>query len=117
MALASQRTSRGPQQQGLHTYLVASTSRRPNPPRLAPQQQQQAPAAIYIAYTFLQLAIRIRAMGLRALDWQPYPMAGVERRLLDRNGAELARATVAANTAPIQLAAGCAIGLRPATSR
>jgi hypothetical protein len=33
-------------------------------------------------------------MGLQALDWQPSPMAGVERRLLDRNGAELARATV-----------------------
>jgi len=56
-------------------------------------------------------------MALHALDWQPSPMAGVERRLLDRNGAEIARATVAANTAPIQLAAGCAIGLRPVTSR
>ena len=45
-------------------------------------------------------------MALHALDWQPSPMAGVERRLLDRNGAEIAQATVAANTAPIQLAAG-----------
>ena len=28
-----------------------------------------------------------------ALDWNHAPMAGVERRLLDRNGGEVARAT------------------------
>jgi len=117
MALASQSTSRGQQQQGLHTYFLASTSQWPDHPRRASQQQRQAPAAIDTAYIIHQLAIRIRAMALHALDWQPSPMAGVERRLLDRNGAEIAQATVAANTAPIQLAAGCAIGLRPATSR
>lgn len=48
---------------------------------------------------------RIRAMDLHAdlrqrallhtsaLDWMPSPMAGVERRMLDRRGDEVARAT------------------------
>jgi len=33
------------------------------------------------------------ALDTTALPWTPSPMAGVERRLLDRRGAELARAT------------------------
>lgn len=35
-----------------------------------------------------------------ALDWLPSPMAGVERRLLDRRGGELARATSIVRYAP-----------------
>jgi anti-sigma factor ChrR (cupin superfamily) len=35
-----------------------------------------------------------------ALPWQPSPMAGVERRLLDRSGGEIARATSIVRYAP-----------------
>ena len=35
-----------------------------------------------------------------ALAWQPSPMAGVERRLLDRRGGEVARATSIVRYAP-----------------
>ena len=32
-------------------------------------------------------------LDIAALPWTPSPMAGVERRLLDRSGGEMARAT------------------------
>src|SRR5210317_2073117 len=35
-----------------------------------------------------------------ALDWIPSPMPGVDRRMLDRNGAEVARATSIVRYAP-----------------
>ena len=35
-----------------------------------------------------------------ALPWNPSPLAGVERRMLDRRGAELARATWIVRYAP-----------------
>ena len=38
------------------------------------------------------LAQRV-ALDTTALPWTPSPMAGVERRMLDRLGAEVARAT------------------------
>ena len=56
--------------------------------------------------------IRIEAMELHAdlsqravldsnaLDWTPSPMAGVERRMLDRRGEEVARATSLVRYAP-----------------
>ena len=39
-------------------------------------------------------------LDTRSLDWNPSPMAGVERRLLDRNGGEIARATSIVRYAP-----------------
>ena len=40
------------------------------------------------------------ALDTTALAWTPSPMAGVERRMLDRRGAELARATSIVRYAP-----------------
>ena len=45
------------------------------------------------------LAQRV-ALDTTALSWTPSPMAGVERRMLDRLGAELARATSIVRYAP-----------------
>lgn len=39
-------------------------------------------------------------LDTHALDWTPSPMAGVERRMLDRRGAEVARATSLVRYAP-----------------
>ncbi len=39
-------------------------------------------------------------LDTHSLNWNPSPMAGVERRLLDRNGAEVARATSIVRYAP-----------------
>ena len=39
-------------------------------------------------------------LDTNALDWNQSPMAGVERRLLDRNGGEVARATSIVRYAP-----------------
>jgi anti-sigma factor ChrR (cupin superfamily) len=39
-------------------------------------------------------------LDTQSLDWNPSPMVGVERRLLDRNGGEIARATSIVRYAP-----------------
>ena len=49
----------------------------------------------------LHADLRQRALlDTRSLAWQPSPMAGVERRLLDRCGGEVARATSIVRYAP-----------------
>jgi anti-sigma factor ChrR (cupin superfamily) len=59
------------------------------------------PALIRMEAMELHADLRQRAVvDTHALTWRPSPMAGVERRLLDRQGGEVARATSIVRYAP-----------------
>lgn len=78
----------------------------------APSQPAGLPAAGELASTLFPGLFRLEPMELHAdlsqrallathaLAWMPSPMAGVERRMLDRRGDEVARATSIVRYAP-----------------